>query len=57
MGILGSLGSACAAVATLPLAVAADVVTLGGVVNDRGSTYTGDKVEGILEDLEDAAGN
>lgn len=39
-------------VATLPLSVAADVVTLGGELNDRRSSYTGSKLSRVAKDAE-----
>ncbi len=47
-------------VATLPVSVAADVVTLGGALNERGEPYTVSKGRRVLDDasdlLEDIAG-
>lgn len=37
-------------VVTLPVSVVADVVTLGGSVNDRDTTYTGDHLRTIALD-------
>lgn len=36
-----------------PIAIAADVVTLGGTLNDRDEPYTKTNVNKILEDIED----
>ncbi|THK38140.1 hypothetical protein EHS39_11710 [Ensifer sp. MPMI2T] len=47
-------------VVTLPVSVAADVVTLGGELNDRGKSYTETKLKRIGKDaskiVEDVAG-
>lgn len=55
MGIFGKLGAALIETVTLPLAVAADVVTLGGTLNDKNETYTGAKGRNIVSDIEEAA--
>lgn len=39
----------------LPLAIAADVVTLGGTLNNKVGTHTGDMIDGISETIEDIA--
>lgn len=40
-------------VVTLPVSIAADVVTLGGELNDRGKSYTGSKMKRIGKDASD----
>lgn len=60
LGFLTSAVRATANVVTLPLSVAADVVTLGGELNDRGKSYTETKLKRIGKDaskiVEDVAG-
>lgn len=58
MGIFGKLVKTVVNVAELPLAVAKDVLTLGGTVSDQnptghGQTYTRELVEKIKEDADD----
>ncbi|MEW9837306.1 hypothetical protein [Mesorhizobium marinum] len=40
-------------VVTLPVSAAADVVTLGGIINDRDEPYTVSKGKRIVRDTED----
>lgn len=60
LGFLTSAVRATANVVTLPLSVAADVVTLGGELNDRGKSYTETKLKRIGKDaskiVEEVAG-
>lgn len=53
--MFGNLIGAAIETVTIPIAVAADVVTLGGALNEKGETYTGSKIARIVEDLDDAA--
>ena len=53
-GMLESIAKAAVGVVVAPVAVVADVVTLGGVTTDRPNTYTGDAVRNIMDNLEDA---
>jgi hypothetical protein len=53
MGLFGKLVKTVVNVAELPLAVAKDVVTLGGVVLNRHETFTRELVEKIKEDADD----
>ena len=55
MSVLGKLFAAGIRTATLPISVAADVLTLGGAVNDHGQTYTYEKIKKIADDLSEAA--
>lgn len=55
MSVFGKLGAALLETVTLPVAVAADIVTMGGTLTERGRTYTGSQVKRIVQDLEDAA--
>jgi len=53
-GILKSLTKAAVGVATLPIDVVADVVTLGGVLADKGQPYTAEKVKDVLGNIKNA---
>ena len=53
-GLLESLAKAAAAVVTVPIAVAADVVTMGGALTDKDQPYTADAVSDLVENLKDA---
>lgn len=55
MSIFGSLLKTVIDTATLPLDVAKDVVTMGGVCTDRNETYTGSKLKRIADDIEDVS--
>lgn len=54
-GMLESLAKAAVGVVTVPVAVAADVVTLGGALTDKDQPYTADAVSDVLQNLKDAA--
>ncbi len=51
MSIFGKLLKTVVDVATTPIAVVADVVTMGGAVNDKRTTYTGDKLRQLGDDV------
>ena len=53
-GMLESLAKAAAAVVTVPVAVVADVVTLGGSLNDKDKPYTAEAVGDLVDNLKDA---
>lgn len=53
MSIFGKLLKTALDVATVPVAIVKDVATLGGSVNDHGSTYTGDKLRQLERDGEE----
>lgn len=53
-GFIESLAKAAAAVVTVPVAVAADVVTLGGSLTDKEHTYTGEALGDLVANLKDA---
>lgn len=53
-GMIQSLAKAAAAVVTVPVAVVADAVTLGGVLTDKEKTYTGEAVSDFVDNLKDA---
>lgn len=52
--ILKSVTKAAISVAVTPIAVAADVVTIGGAVQDRDEPYTATALKSIAENLGDA---
>lgn len=54
-GFLESLAKAATAVVTVPVAVVADVVTLGGALTDKDEPYTATAVSDFVQNLEDAA--
>jgi hypothetical protein len=54
LGLLGKLVETTVDVVTLPVAVAADVVTMGGALNDRERPYTVDKAGRIIKNTVDA---
>jgi hypothetical protein len=53
-GMLESLAKAAASVVTVPVAVVADVVTLGGSLTDKDKPYTAEAVEDLVDNLKDA---
>ncbi len=52
--ILGSVTKAALGVVTLPLAVASDLVTMGGAMTDRDEPYTATQISDIVKNVEDA---
>jgi len=52
--MFGDLFKAVVGVITVPVAIVADVVTLGGVLTDKGQTYTADAVSDVVKNLENA---
>ena len=54
-GILESLTKAAVGVVTLPVAVVADVVTLGGSLTDKDEPYTATTASHVLKNLSNAA--
>ena len=52
--IFESLAKAALGVVTVPVAVVADVVTLGGALTDKDKPYTAGAVSDVLQNLEDA---
>ena len=52
MGLFGKLVATAINVATLPVAIVEDVVTLGGVATDRES-YIAEKLRQIKEEAQD----
>jgi hypothetical protein len=53
--MFGNLLKGVVGITTLPIDILADVVTLGGSLNDRGESYTGAKAESIMDALQRAA--
>jgi hypothetical protein len=53
--ILNSVVKAAVSVVEIPVAVVADVVTLGGAVNDKDQPYTATAVEHLVQNVQDAA--
>lgn len=53
-GLLENIAKAAVGVVTAPIAVVADVVTLGGVLTERKHTYTGEHVSSIVENINKA---
>lgn len=54
-GILESLTKAAVGAVTIPVALVADVVTLGGALTDKDRPYTADAVSDVVQNLKDAA--
>ena len=52
--VLESLTKAALAVVTVPVAVVADVVTLGGTLTDREDPYTKEAVGDLVDNLKNA---
>ena len=53
-GMIESIAKAAVAVVTVPVAVVADVVTLGGALTDKDQPYTADAVGDLVDNLKDA---
>ena len=53
-GMIESIAKAAVAVVTVPVAVVADVVTMGGVLTDKDKPYTAEAVEDFVDNLKDA---
>ena len=53
-GMLESLTKAAVAVVATPVAIAADVVTLGGTLTDRKESYTGEMLDKVKDNLDEA---
>jgi hypothetical protein len=53
--MLESLTKAATAVVTVPVAVVADVVTMGGVLTDKEKPYTAEAVSDMVQNLKDAS--
>ena len=53
MGLFGALIRTVVNVATLPVAIVKDVVTMGGVAVDRDEPYTAEALETLKREAED----
>lgn len=54
MGVLDSLLKAAVNVVVTPVAVAADVITMGGAMTDAKEPYTATQLRNLMQNLEDA---
>ena len=52
--MIESLAKASLAVVTVPVAMVADVVTMGGMLTDKDKSYTGEAVGDFVDNLKDA---
>jgi len=52
MGLFGKILEIGIKTVTLPVDVVKDVVTLGGTLSDKGESYTIDKCEDIMNDVD-----
>jgi hypothetical protein len=52
--MLGDLMKATVGVVTAPIAIAADIVTVGGILTGKDGTYTGAQAEQVIDNLENA---
>lgn len=53
-GLIESLAKAAVGVVALPVAVVADVITLGGTLTDKDEPYTASAASDIVKNLSDA---
>ena len=53
-GLLESLAKAAVGVVTLPVAIVADVITMGGALSDTDEPYTASAAGDILKNLTNA---
>jgi hypothetical protein len=54
-GIIGSAVKAVSAVIDVPVSLAADVVTFGGLTTDKDETYTGEALGRLVQNVSDIA--
>lgn len=54
-GILTDLAKAATAVVTVPVAVVADAITLGGSLTDKEKPYTAEAVGDLVDNLKNAS--
>ena len=54
-GILKSAVKAASSVIDVPVSLAADAVTLGGVLNDKDESYTSDAIGRFVQNVSDIA--
>ena len=52
--IFESVAKAAVNVVTLPVSVAADVVTMGGALTDKDAPYTAENISDLVKNLTDA---
>lgn len=53
-GLIEGLAKAAVGVVTIPAAVVADAVTLGGSLTDKNQPYTADAVSDVVKNLQNA---
>lgn len=53
-GFLEDVAKAAVGVVTLPVSVAADVITMGGALTDKNEPYTVKNVEDVVKNLTNA---
>jgi len=53
-GLIEGLAKAAVGVVTIPVAVVADAVTLGGSLTDKPRPYTSDAVSDVVKNLQNA---
>jgi len=53
MSIIGKLLKTTIDIATIPVSVALDVITVGGALTEKDTTYTGDHARAVGKDLVD----
>lgn len=53
-GLIEGLAKAAVGVVTLPVQVAADVVTMGGALTDKEKPYTAEGISNVMQNLENA---
>lgn len=53
-GILESLAKAAVGVVTTPVALVADVITMGGALTDKDKPYTAEALEDVYDNLKNA---
>ena len=54
-GIFESLVKAAVGVVTVPVAVVADVVTMGGALTDKDKPYTAEAISDVVQNLKNAS--
>lgn len=52
--MLSDLAKAAAGVVTIPVALVADVITMGGAMTDKDEPYTATAVSDVVKNLENA---
>lgn len=53
MSLIGTLVKTAVNIAALPVAVAKDVITLGGATTDRPESYTSEQIQKLKDEAED----